>query len=1095
MTCSVTATFVFTDLVDSTVTATRLGPEAAEELRQTHFRLLRGAVTASGGTEVKNLGDGLMVMYSSPSRALAGATGMQQAIEHHNRSAGEPLAVRIGISVGEATEEDGDYFGDPVVEASRLCGVAGGGQILATETLRLMVGRHATQTFAEVGALELKGLPDPVPVVEVVWEPVSVAGAVPLPSRLVGAATDALFGFFGRAAELEAIADSHKLAISSDRCQAVFVAGEAGMGKTSLVAQAARVAHGEGTIVVFGHSDEDLGVAYQPWIEVLGEVIRNAEPETLAGLRSAQLGALARLVPEVGEHADRVADPDTERLLLLQGVAELLGAESRRAPMLIVLDDLHWADTATLQLLRHLVASSIPMHVTIACTYRDTDLSRGDPLSLLLADLRREVNVTRITLKGLEDETVMELLAAAAGHELDDTGIGFAHALRRETDGNPFFTAEMLRHLGESGGIVLGDDGRWSVSGELDDLGLPSSVRDVVGRRVERLGDEALRVLRIAAVIGRDFDVGLLADVADVDEDSLLDLMDAAVSAAVLVESADADRFRFAHAITQHTLYDDFGSSRRSRTHRRVADALEARVGNDPGPRAAELARHFVAATKAVDATKAVTYSKIAGDEALAKLAPSDAVSWYTQALDLYQQMPSDPALQCDLLIGLGTAQRRLGDPAYRQSLLDASSLAYANGEGPRLIRAALENNRGGASASGEVDNERVEWLLLALDEAGDDDSADRARLLATLAAELSYGDDPDRRARLSTDAMDTARRVGDAHAFVQVVAQVHHAYQVPGELEVRLADLQEAVAIADALGDPLASWRVHSTLTVACLQAADRAGFEVHRNAARRLADRLGTYERWSAALNDVLALCIDGDLAAAEAQAEVALGIGVESVPEAFAAYGVSLIWIRRAQDRLDELVDAIAEAAVENPGIPALRAALSRIYCDVERLEDARALVADDIANRFEMFGYDDTWLLAMQDLATVCTRLGEREAADFLYQRLQPFETQVGVLPLSTSGPVALTLGMLASVLGRHDVAAGHFEVATAISRRLASPYWDLNTRLESLQATSGAGAPGEVNRSELEEVVRAADGYGFAALASQGRRLVTMTEES
>src|SRR5690348_13705998 len=188
MSSSVTATFVFTDLVDSTATAARLGPDAADALRQTHFRLLRSAVSASGGTEVKNLGDGLMVTYSSPSRALAGAVGMQQAIEHHNRSAGEPLGVRMGISTGEAVEDDDDYFGDAVVEAARLCALAQGGQILATDLVRMMVGRHATQTFVEVGELELKGLPDPVATVEVLWEPVVVAGSIPLPGSLVGAA-------------------------------------------------------------------------------------------------------------------------------------------------------------------------------------------------------------------------------------------------------------------------------------------------------------------------------------------------------------------------------------------------------------------------------------------------------------------------------------------------------------------------------------------------------------------------------------------------------------------------------------------------------------------------------------------------------------------------------------------------------------------------------------------------------------------------------------------------------------------------------------------------------------------------------------------
>jgi hypothetical protein len=193
-----------------------------------------------------------MVMYSSPSRALAGTAGMQQAIEHHNRSAEEPLGVRIGISTGEAVEEDGDYFGDPVVEAARLCAAAEGGQILASQLVRLTVGRHATQTFVEVGPLALKGIPEPVETVEVLWEPDIVAGSVPLPGRLVGAGSATLFGFIGRGLELDALHGARKLSQSSQRCQALFVAGEAGMGKTALVAQFARAAHAEGSVVLFG---------------------------------------------------------------------------------------------------------------------------------------------------------------------------------------------------------------------------------------------------------------------------------------------------------------------------------------------------------------------------------------------------------------------------------------------------------------------------------------------------------------------------------------------------------------------------------------------------------------------------------------------------------------------------------------------------------------------------------------------------------------------------------------------------------------------------------------------------------------------------
>jgi class 3 adenylate cyclase len=551
---SVAATFVFTDLVDSTATAARLGLQAAEKLRQIHFRLLRGAVTASGGTEVKNLGDGLMVMYSAAGRALAGAVGMQQAIEHHNRSGAEPPGVRIGISTGDAVAEEGDYFGDPVVEAARLCAAAEGGQILAANLVRLNVGRNATQTFVDVGPLDLKGLPAPLDTVRVLWEPASVGGSMPLPGRLVGAASDALFGFFGRPGELAALHETRKRAQSTKRVQLILVAGEAGMGKTALVAQVARTAHAEGSLVLFGHADEDLGVAYQPWVEVVSTLIRDGDSTLVEGLPPAQLAAVSRLAPQIQVTTDRVADPDMERLLLLEGVSALLAAASRQAPLLVVLDDFHWADTASLQILRHAVASTLESDLTLACTYRDTELRRGDPLTRLLSDLHREANVTRVPLKGLEDIELVELLAAAAGHDLDARGVGLAHALRRETDGNPFFTGEMLRHLGESGAIVLGEGGRWTVAGALDELGLPVSVRDVVGRRVERLGEEVRRVLSLAAVLGRDFDLQLLARVAEVGEDELLDLLETAVAAALLVEGTLAEHYRFAHALIQHSL-------------------------------------------------------------------------------------------------------------------------------------------------------------------------------------------------------------------------------------------------------------------------------------------------------------------------------------------------------------------------------------------------------------------------------------------------------------------------------------------------------------------------------------------------------------
>lgn len=1085
---------MFTDLVDSTATAARIGPEAAEELRQTYFKLLRGAVAASGGTEVKNLGDGLMLMYSSPSRALAGAAGMQQAIEHHNRSTAEPLAVRIGISIGEATEEDDDYFGDPVIEAARLCAAAQGGQILATDFVRGLVGRHATQTFVEVGPLELKGLPEPVDAVEVVWEPAVVEGSVPLPGRLVGAAANALFGFFGRTEELAVLDEARKQARSSQRCQVVFVSGEAGMGKTSLVAHVAQAAHESGAVVLFGHADEDLGVAYQPWIEVVAALVRYGDPETLAGLRSAQRAALVRLVPEIGDDAERVANPDTERLLLLEGTTELVAAESQRSPVLVVLDDLHWADTASLQLLRHLIASSTPMNVTVAVTYRDTDLGRTDPLNQLLADLHREANVSRVALRGLDDVDLVELLGSAAGHELDDAGVGLAHALRRETDGNPFFTAEIIRHLGESGGIVLGDDGRWTVVGGLDDLGLPSSVRDVVGRRVARLGDDALRVLPLAAVIGREFDLDLLVELAEVDEGTLLDLMDAAVAAAVLVEGGVADRYRFAHALIQHSLYDELSPTRRQRAHQRIAEALEARTPADDAATLAELAHHWVAATRPADADKALDYVRRAGDAALDALAPDDAIRWYQQALDLVdRQTTPDARVRAELLAALGAAQSQASRPEYRTTLIAAAVLAQQVDATDVLVAAALGFTPVHIGGRTEGDAEARPIIRDALERVGGDATPIRARLLAQLAITFNAGEECRERREHVLHAVDLARGIHDDGTFIEVLDLGQSYLATPDRRDQYIADVERAVAMADHLGDPFLQWRIRPPLIWARYQQADLDGADAARREMEALTDRLGLpscrFRNGEFTLGrHVLAGRVDKAEAGNEQLLDLGLALGV---PEALNVFGGLLVDIRRHQGRLDEIVEMIVDAARDNPSVPALRSAVPYMLSEVGRLDEARELLAAEEAAGFD-YPYDGTWLAAIANLTDTAASVGNVPAAEALLEQLAGLESHV-VAPdgFILVGTVARPLARAATMLGEYERAERGFAIAHEISGRLQAPYWTARTELDHADLCLARRADGDLERARelITTAAAIAAEYGCAGLTRRAETLL------
>src|SRR5437899_696829 len=528
--------FLFTDLVGSTELLARLEGDAAEVLRCTYFALLREAIAVSGGEEVKTLGDGIMTAFPNASAALACAVAMQQAAARHNRRVPDrALAIRIGISAGEVSCEEGDYFGTPVVEAARLCAAARGGQILVTELTRLLAGGRAGPALEPVGSLSLKGLPEPVPACQVTWE-LRQASKIPLPVHLDAQGRRR---FVGRQEERRALAETTKAAEAGER-QMVLVAGEPGIGKTRLVTEAALEAHAGGATVLYGRCGEEFGVPYQPVVEALRHYVLACSQTELAAYAQAQGGELIRLVPELAQRvpdlpAPRVAEPDTERYLLFDAVAGLLAVAARDGPVMLVVDDFHWADKATLALMDHLMRWAEPMALIVVGTYRDSELTRSHPLTGALADWRREQAVRRLALRGLSDANVVDFLTQVASHELDDAGVAFAHALHRETDGNPFFLVEILRHLTEIGAIRQ-EDGRWRYQGDPADLGVPESVREVIGRRVERLSEATGRALGVASVIGRDFDLPVLAGVLQEPEERVLEALEEALEARLVGE-------------------------------------------------------------------------------------------------------------------------------------------------------------------------------------------------------------------------------------------------------------------------------------------------------------------------------------------------------------------------------------------------------------------------------------------------------------------------------------------------------------------------------------------------------------------------------
>jgi class 3 adenylate cyclase/tetratricopeptide (TPR) repeat protein len=1062
-----TVSVLMTDLVGSTAIADRVGPAAAEALRAEHFDLLRGALERTGGREVKNLGDGLMVVFRGASRALTCAVLMQQAVEARNRTSAQLLEVRIGVSLGEATVEDGDYFGEPVVESARLCAQAHGGQIVTNDLIRRLGGAREGHTFRSLGALELKGLSEPVQAFELQWEPVLASG-IALPERLRELPATA---YVGRTAERGRLGELWRQAREGS-LRLALIGGEAGVGKTRLSTHLALEAHEQGAPVLYGRCDEDLGVPYQPWGQALGHLVREAPQLILDTHIERNGGDLLRLVPALGDRvaelpSPRHRDPETERYLLYAAAAGLLEAAGEQQPLLLILDDLQWADGPTLSLLRHVVAAGASIPALVVGTFRDSELARDHPLTALLADLHREQGVERLKLTGLEAEDVLTLMESAAGHELDVDGRALAQQITRETAGNPFFAVELLRHLTESGAIVQEDGGRWRLVGEVAELGLPQSVYEVIGRRVERLGSDARTALSAAAVIGRDFEIELLLAVVDLPEPQLLDLLDEAVSASLLRESSDqAGRFTFIHALVEHALYEALGRTRRARLHRRVAEALEEQCGDEPGERLGELAAHWAAAVVSSDIAKAMNYARRAAERALEKLAPDEAVRWYRSALELYDQAPSaDRSERCELLIGLGEAQRQVGDPAYRQTLLGAASLAEELGDADRLCHAVLANSRGWVTShAGAVDSERVLALEAAAGALPDDDPR-RAQVLAQLASELYYAGDPGRCRRLAGEALDIARGAGDPAALAGTLFYAIRAVGAPDTLQQRLRLSDELVELVQSLDDPRLRFFAAARRIGVGLQAGDRSRVESGLATIRGLEASVPQPSiAWTRLMQESTLALMRGDLQASEQWAIQAFEDGTASdQPDAAMMFGGQLYYLRSFQGRLGELVEQIVQFAGEPDSLPTWRAGAALALIESGREDEARELA---LAEDFQSVRWDDTWPMAMIHWADACSRVRVLDRAGELYELLTPFSGQLAsAAGLAVAGSTDWALGTLAATLEHHEEAEGHFAAAVEIETTLGAPLLLARTHVGWARALIARGRSQDLERAQ------------------------------
>lgn len=666
-----TVTILFTDAVESTALATARGDERAHVILQRQRALIRQQIEEHDGREVKTMGDGFMVAFVSARQGVACAIGIQRALDQQARhDAGAALQVRVGLNTGEAIVEGGDLFGSVVNAAARVMHKATGGQVLVSESVHAVLGAATEFQLADRGRFRLKGFPERLRLYEVLWRPDAQAAATP--------PLDAS-PFVRREQELARLALALEQA-SGGRGSLLLIGGEAGVGKTRLAEECAIEAQRRGVLAFTGRCYEDAGgPPYGPFVEILEALARKLPPDALKeALGDAAAGimeiapALSRLFPDVQPAAEKPAFATQSPFAAVRAFLARAGSTH---PLLLVLEDLQWADAASLQFLRFLARDLRALPVAVIATYRDDALDARSSISQALDELHVKRLATEIDLKPFGVDAVEALLQATSGRQPPRAVVRLLHA---ETNGNAFFIEELYRHLAEEGRL-FDEAGEWRPVRRIDEDALPKGLRLVIERRLSRLDAATRRTLNAAAILGSSFDVDLLETVSTTRGDQLLDCLDEAERAQIIRPDADGTdaRFRFAHPLMRSAIVSALASAQRQRLHVRAAAAFEGRADRSP-VLDAELARHYRAAGRLADPLRAIAALRRAGGTALDAYANVEAIGHFEAALKLAERLPGFATAElADIVHHRGQAQYRLGDWSRSRESLDRALALY----------------------------------------------------------------------------------------------------------------------------------------------------------------------------------------------------------------------------------------------------------------------------------------------------------------------------------------------------------------------------------------------------------------------------------
>jgi DNA-binding CsgD family transcriptional regulator len=862
------------------------------------------------------------------------------------------------------------------------------------------------------------------------------AGAAPV-RRAVGRS------FVGRRADLDELRRALDDALTG-RGRLVLLAGEPGIGKTRLAEELAAEATQQGCRVLWANCWEgESASGFWPWIQLLRAYAREQERAALRAVLGDTGADVLRLVPELGVWFPELGVPADElgegdRLRLFDGVATFWKRAAASETLVLVLDDLHWCDPTSLQLLRFVARELRGTRLLIVGTYRDVEVTSEHPLAQFLGELTGERS--DLHLGGLTPAEVGGLLVELTSTQFQASSIGAVHA---QTGGNPFFVRELAR--------LLVSQPTPDLSSVLRELPTERGPQDIIRRRVARLSEGCRAQLSAGAVIGQDFSRSVLESATGTSRTELVGRLEEA-QAARLIEpvTGAATDYRFSHALVRGFLYSRLSVDQRVHLHQRIGEVLEARLSHAPSEQLAQVAHHFLRAALdgGVEVDKAVRYGRLAGERAMGQLAYAEAAVLFQLALDALDLVddshPGSFQTRAELWLAIAQAQLAAGAvEAARAADVHAADIARRSGQPTLLARAAL--GLGLDFTAGVADPLEIQLLEEALVELPPADQPLRARVLARLARALLFTPDAERRRQLSERAVDMARRLDDPATLAAVLADRHVAIWGGANAEERLAIANEVVALAERCGAHGVNLqgralRLGNLLELGQL-AAMRAEIEAYDQVIHELRD---VQFAWHVPLLRATLALINGRWDETERLAQEGLALGQRARHQGIAVFHPTVMTVLRLlQGRLSELVEPLREVVARYPSIPAWRATLALALCEADDHASARAEFGVLAADGFAAVPRDFTYVCSLAILSLLAAELGDTRRAAQLQTLLQPYArytvriTRIGVAWL---GPVAYYLGRLAATLGQWDAAVGHLEQAVDLNLQLeARPY--------------------------------------------------------